>query len=234
MVDTWLSQSVSSTYSTNESNAHTSTRSKQVHRFDVVITSGGVGATHDDVTIKGSCTNRSRRPATARLHRLPSKPPPPKTTTAVAAALGQGISENDEMIRRIQEAYGVGSREELTDGAFAFVGVCGLWVVGWLGEPAKHRRGWIDSTSTHAHHHHPHTKTNPHKTAQKSMALLPDLARLRVAPNAPSKVWPILQCENVFILPGCVLACLGGFGGLLWVGGFGRSHLPINTRAHRI
>lgn len=33
------------------------------------------------------------------------------------------------------------------------------------------------------------------------MALLPDLARLRVAPNGP-KVWPILQCENVFILPG--------------------------------
>jgi hypothetical protein len=38
-------------------------------------------------------------------------------------------------------------------------------------------------------------------TGQKKMALLPDLARLRVAPNGP-KVWPILQCENVFILPG--------------------------------
>lgn len=36
------------------------------------------------------------------------------------------------------------------------------------------------------------------------MALLPDLARLRVAPNAPPKVWPVLQCENVFILPGCL------------------------------
>jgi hypothetical protein len=59
----------------------------QVHRFDVVITSGGVGATHDDITIK-----------------------------AVAAALGQGISENEDMIRRLQEAYGVGSKEELTEG----------------------------------------------------------------------------------------------------------------------
>lgn len=25
---------------------------KKVHRFDVVVTSGGVGATHDDITIK--------------------------------------------------------------------------------------------------------------------------------------------------------------------------------------
>lgn len=33
------------------------------------------------------------------------------------------------------------------------------------------------------------------------MALLPDFARLRVAPTGP-KIWPILQCENVFILPG--------------------------------
>lgn len=54
----------------------------------MVVTSGGVGATHDDITIK-----------------------------AVAAALGQGISENEDMIRRIQEAYGVGSREDLTEGA---------------------------------------------------------------------------------------------------------------------
>ena len=33
------------------------------------------------------------------------------------------------------------------------------------------------------------------------MALLPDLARLRTAPNG-NRLWPILQCENVFILPG--------------------------------
>lgn len=34
------------------------------------------------------------------------------------------------------------------------------------------------------------------------MALLPELARLRLPPNSGSKLWPILQCENVFILPG--------------------------------
>lgn len=42
----------------------------------------------------------------------------------MAAALGQGVSENAEMIRRLQEAYGVGTREELTDGAFAWRCLC--------------------------------------------------------------------------------------------------------------
>eukprot|EP00611_Tribonema_gayanum_P019868 TRINITY_DN352_c3_g1_i2.p2 TRINITY_DN352_c3_g1~~TRINITY_DN352_c3_g1_i2.p2 ORF type:complete len:183 (+),score=92.88 TRINITY_DN352_c3_g1_i2:724-1272(+) len=37
--------------------------------------------------------------------------------------------------------------------------------------------------------------------AQSKLAMLPELARLRVAPTDPSG-WPILQCENVFILPG--------------------------------
>lgn len=34
------------------------------------------------------------------------------------------------------------------------------------------------------------------------MAMLPELSKLRVAPLAGEKVWPILQTENVFILPG--------------------------------
>lgn len=39
------------------------------------------------------------------------------------------------------------------------------------------------------------------KNATK-MAMLPELSKLRVAPLAGEKVWPILQTENVFILPG--------------------------------
>lgn len=35
----------------------------------------------------------------------------------------------------------------------------------------------------------------------QQMAMLPELAKLRVAPVDHSN-WPILQCENVFILPG--------------------------------
>jgi len=120
----------------------------QAAKFDIVITSGGVGPTHDDITIK-----------------------------AVASALGQGVSENEEMIGKLQEAYGVATREELSDG-------------------------------------------------QRKMALLPDHARLRVPPPPPpppphplppagastaavavgtigtKKVWPVLMCGNVYVLPG--------------------------------
>lgn len=34
------------------------------------------------------------------------------------------------------------------------------------------------------------------------MAMLPELSKLRVAPLAGDRAWPILQTENVFILPG--------------------------------
>jgi molybdopterin-biosynthesis enzyme MoeA-like protein len=37
--------------------------------------------------------------------------------------------------------------------------------------------------------------------SQLKLAQLPELARLRVAPSDPGG-WPILQCANVFILPG--------------------------------
>ena len=36
----------------------------------------------------------------------------------------------------------------------------------------------------------------------REMAMLPELSRLRVAPPDGQKGWPILQTENVFILPG--------------------------------
>lgn len=93
-----------------------------VQRYDVVITSGGVGPTHDDVTIR-----------------------------AVAGALGQSVRVHPEMLSKLQEAYGLQRPEDLTEG-------------------------------------------------QKKMALLPELAQLRIAPG--NELWPILQCENVFILPG--------------------------------
>lgn len=34
------------------------------------------------------------------------------------------------------------------------------------------------------------------------MAMLPELSKLRIAPVAGEAAWPILQTENVFILPG--------------------------------
>merc|ERR1712196_694934 len=41
------------------------------------------------------------------------------------------------------------------------------------------------------------------RASQSKMAMLPELARLRTAPSDDEKTaWPILQCENVFVLPG--------------------------------
>ncbi|CAM9334039.1 unnamed protein product [Chrysoparadoxa australica] len=97
---------------------------RQGQKFDVVVTSGGVGPTHDDVTIH-----------------------------AVAMALGQRVRQSEDMVQRIKQQLGLGEEDQLTE-------------------------------------------------AQLKMALLPELSKLRMAPLAKPNMWPILQCENVFILPG--------------------------------
>eukprot|EP00903_Cladosiphon_okamuranus_P021990 g20220.t1 len=97
---------------------------RQVQEFDVVITSGGVGPTHDDITIY-----------------------------SVARALNQKIRENKDMVDKLLTLVGVESADQLTE-------------------------------------------------AQLKMAMLPELSKLRVAPLSGEKAWPILQTENVFILPG--------------------------------
>jgi len=96
---------------------------RQVQCCDVVFTSGGLGPTHDDVTIR-----------------------------AVAAALGQRLSLNQDMVRKLTSVYGLKDVHALSE-------------------------------------------------SQVKMAMLPELAKLRV-PEDEKDAWPILQCENVFILPG--------------------------------
>ncbi|CEM06680.1 unnamed protein product [Vitrella brassicaformis CCMP3155] len=98
---------------------------RQSQKFDVVITSGGIGPTHDDVTVR-----------------------------AVAKAFGQRMAINNDMLNRIKLAFRINDGQPLT-------------------------------------------------SAQRKMAWLPEFATLRTAPSsAGAKEWPILQCENVFILPG--------------------------------
>jgi FAD synthetase len=96
---------------------------RQVEKYDVVFTSGGVGPTHDDVTIH-----------------------------AVAESLGQQLQPNKDMIRLLRENLGLSDSQQLTG-------------------------------------------------TQEKMTMLPEQARLRIPPE-DGQVWPILQCENVFILPG--------------------------------
>jgi FAD synthetase len=91
---------------------------------DVVITSGGVGGTHDDVTIE-----------------------------SVAVALNCGMEQHDEMAQLLLEKM--------------------------------NKTG--DSSSL--------------SEAQLKMATLPTIAKLRYLSKDPND-WPILQCKNIFILPG--------------------------------
>ncbi|CAJ1953288.1 unnamed protein product [Cylindrotheca closterium] len=99
---------------------------KEIRRLqsevDVIITSGGVGPTHDDVTIK-----------------------------SVAASLGQDMILHAEMADLLREKM-----------------------------------------------NNPDGELTP---AQEKMATLPSNAKLRYLSNSESD-WPVLQCRNIFILPG--------------------------------
>jgi len=97
--------------------------SRLVERYDVVLTSGGLGPTHDDITIK-----------------------------AVARALGVSLTRSEELAKTILDRYD-------------------------------------DSGQVIA------------PALLEKMSTLPDGATLRFPANDP-EAWPILQCANVFVLPG--------------------------------
>jgi molybdenum cofactor synthesis domain-containing protein len=92
-------------------------------QVDVIITSGGVGPTHDDVTMK-----------------------------SVAAALGSDMVLNDEMAQLLKRKMNVDQNEDLTE-------------------------------------------------AQIKMATLPGCSKLKYLSGIEGD-WPVLQCGNIFILPG--------------------------------
>lgn len=98
---------------------------KMNEQVDVIITSGGVGPTHDDVTIK-----------------------------SVAAALDSDMELNEEMAQLLRKKMGDDGSDEKYLSA-----------------------------------------------AQKKMATLPACSKLRYL-SGEDEEWPVLQCQNVFILPG--------------------------------
>ena len=92
-------------------------------RFDVVVTSGGLGPTHDDITLK-----------------------------AVAQAMGMGMARSDAMAETITGKYAA------------------------MGKPLS-------------------------AEVLEKMSTLPSGVRIRTVASDPNE-WPILQCANVFVLPG--------------------------------
>eukprot|EP00537_Pseudo-nitzschia_pungens_P013429 CAMPEP_0172386754 /NCGR_PEP_ID=MMETSP1061-20121228/4212_1 /TAXON_ID=37318 /ORGANISM="Pseudo-nitzschia pungens, Strain cf. pungens" /LENGTH=725 /DNA_ID=CAMNT_0013116215 /DNA_START=318 /DNA_END=2498 /DNA_ORIENTATION=+ len=107
---------------------------------DVVITSGGVGPTHDDVTIKG-----------------------------VAEALGSELVYNEDM--------GTLLKEKLNNNN---------------GDGNGNGNGDSESNNNK-------NKNNELTSAQLKMATLPPSAKLRYL---STDEWPVLQCRNIFVLPG--------------------------------
>ena len=109
--------------------------SREIQRLDdqvdVIITSGGVGPTHDDVTIKG-----------------------------VAQALDCDMVLHKEMAQLLRDKM--------------------------------NQKG--DNTTQN-------NKEQELTEAQKKMAMLPSTSKLRYLSDDPND-WPVLQCQNIFILPG--------------------------------
>eukprot|EP00560_Eucampia_antarctica_P005377 CAMPEP_0197836216 /NCGR_PEP_ID=MMETSP1437-20131217/28273_1 /TAXON_ID=49252 ORGANISM="Eucampia antarctica, Strain CCMP1452" /NCGR_SAMPLE_ID=MMETSP1437 /ASSEMBLY_ACC=CAM_ASM_001096 /LENGTH=723 /DNA_ID=CAMNT_0043442225 /DNA_START=216 /DNA_END=2387 /DNA_ORIENTATION=+ len=93
-------------------------------QVDIIITSGGVGPTHDDVTIK-----------------------------SISNFLGNDMVYNEEMANLLRNKMKTSATEELT-------------------------------------------------TAQTKMATLPTCSKLRYLDKNDKEAWPILQCANIFVLPG--------------------------------
>jgi FAD synthetase len=108
----------------------------------VIVTSGGVGPTHDDVTIK-----------------------------SVAVALNQELVLHEEMAKLLQEKMNQGG-----SGAVSTAGQA-------QPQPTTMK------------------KTSELTDAQRKMATLPARSKLKYLSNNPSD-WPVLQCSNVFVLPG--------------------------------
>jgi len=111
-------------------------------QVDVIITSGGVGPTHDDVTIK-----------------------------SVAAALSCDMVLHEEMAELLRDKMNQKKDENSSN------------------------------TTDHKNNATTATATTELTDAQKKMAMLPSRPKLRYLSETPND-WPVLQCRNIFILPG--------------------------------
>jgi FAD synthetase len=139
-------------------------------RFDVVITSGGVGPTHDDVTIKG-----------------------------VAAAFDQQLQVHQEMLNYLREMQQSSSNtstprslHDSSPGSSAPAAAAAA--------PEDEHLSRLATLPTNARLRFPPSSTTDDKPYQPMSSPVSSPAS-SPSKNMP-KVWPILQCENVFVLPG--------------------------------
>jgi len=109
---------------------------------DIIITSGGIGPTHDDITIE-----------------------------SVSIALGQPLKIHSEMMKLLQSKLSSCNNSITTATA-----------------------------ATTANETPPTTTTETLSEAQMKMATLPENCELRFV--GENQNWPILQCQNIYILPG--------------------------------
>jgi FAD synthetase len=117
-------------------------------QVDVIITSGGVGPTHDDVTIK-----------------------------SVATALNCDMVLNLEMARLLRDKMN-SSRT--------------------IGQNQDQNSNSTIATATNLSTSDIFIELSD---AQKKMSMLPEISKLRYLSTNPND-WPVLQCKNIFILPG--------------------------------